>query len=94
MIFLCIHRYGWYIPTQFVQSQWTQNKLIVDHWRSLLQQNTLSQLELNKTALLQIQNITEIRQYCGGKKSCLSGISSVIGCDRPSCILMLADAPG
>lgn len=83
------------MSSNFIQNQWTQNRIIANHWKSLSINSILSQLELNKTPLLQKRNITELQQYCLGKDECMKKIVSSSWCgNEESCLLMLADVPG
>jgi len=83
------------MSSNFVETQWTQNSIVANHWRSLTIHSILSQLKLNNTMLLQQQNITELKQYCNGKKECMKGMASNGWHDNAEyCLLMLADRPG
>ena len=96
---LCfIFRFGWYLPTSFVESLWNDSRIIADNWRALELQSVLGQFMLNASLVSSHVNILEY------KKSC----ENIVGCNdcwfygpkckdsdgSLHCAVLLADFPG
>ena len=91
-------RFGWYLPTSFVESLWNESRIIADNWRALELQSVIGQLLLNTSLLNSYMNISEYKKSCEDIVSCndgwLHGAKCNAGDNGLHCAVLLADFPG
>ncbi|XP_078367736.1 uncharacterized protein LOC144651661 isoform X1 [Oculina patagonica] len=90
-------RFGWYLPTSFVESLWNDSRIIADSWRALELQSVIGQLLHNASLLNSYINISEYKNSCEGVTGCnngwLHGAKCRDGDNALHCAVLLADFP-
>lgn len=91
-------RFGWYLPTSFVERLWNDSRIIADNWRALELQSVLGQLLQNASLLNSHINISEYKKSCEDIVGCsngwLHGAKCTGGNNALHCAVLLADFPG
>lgn len=91
-------RFGWYLPTSFVERLWNESRIIADNWRALELQSVIGQLLLNASLLNTHINISEYKKSCEDTVGCddgwLRGAKCNAGDNGLHCAVLLADFPG
>lgn len=91
-------RFGWYLPTSFVDGLWNDSRIIADNWRALQLQSVVGQLLQNASLLNSYINISEYKKSCEDIAGCshgwLHGTNCRDGDNAMHCGVLLADFPG
>lgn len=92
------YRFGWYLPTSFVEGLWNDSRIIADSWRALQLQSVVGQLLQNASLLNSYINISEYKKSCEDIAGCshgwLHGTKCRDGDNAMHCAVLLADFPG
>lgn len=90
-------RFGWYLPTSFVEGLWNDSRIIADSWRALQLQSVVGQLLQNASLLNSYINISEYKKSCEDIAGCshgwLHGTKCRDGDNAMHCGVLLADFP-
>lgn len=92
------YRFGWYLPTSFVEGLWNDSRIIADSWRALQLQSVVGQLLQNASLLNSYIKISEYKKSCEDIAGCshgwLHGTKCRDGDNAMHCGVLLADFPG
>ena len=99
LLSFCEFRFGWYIPTWFVEQSWSDYHQIIDHWRAMQTTNITSKLHEGNDLDL-IRNYlarTDLKRhntFCSDP-ACHKGILFGNKCEKSKkCALLLSSYPG
>ncbi|XP_029195937.2 uncharacterized protein LOC114961433 isoform X2 [Acropora millepora] len=88
-------RFGWYLPTLFVERLWNESRIIAENWRALELQSLIGELSLNASILNSQMNILEYQKSCESILGCSNGWLYGSKCKNgtQNCAVLLADFP-
>ncbi|XP_068721735.1 uncharacterized protein [Montipora capricornis] len=88
-------RFGWYLPTAFVEKMWQDRKIIAENWRALELKSVLAELSQNTSILNSQMNDLEHQKFCKSVTLCNDGWLHGSNCENSTqqCAVLLADFP-